>query len=296
VRRVGVGASCYPYGGDCLEGLLCDFNTFRCVSGSSVPGTPCTSSCAGNSWCVNGACQPQSQRGAACVYGSCGPLDYCADPDGYGPMTGTCVEQQGASCSTTGCGQAQYCADPDGSGPLPGRCVRLLADGELCRREDSGECSSGFCSFATATIDYRCVPRLSEGDTCGPAVEGECAPSLLCLDDNRCHTLLTLGMPCGAALPVANLCAGDLTCSVATGKCEAPPSGPVVCEEVNAGECPSGLVCAFADPACDADAGACARLCRARVAAGARCKSHAECESDSCYDGKCADQVCVRKD
>jgi hypothetical protein len=315
IRSSGVGGSCLPYTGGCLEGLTCDLSTFTCTAGSSPPGTPCSEdrSCHGDAWCIDGACSAQSKRGEPCTRGSCGPSDYCEDPDGYGPVPGVCVEQSGESCSADACPAGTYCDDADGEGPVKGRCIALIMDYAPCRWGRSHECASGDCSLVSVaigdagvladggTVDTewknRCVPAIPEGADCAGPTTGlaRCLDGLVCAGDGKCRVPLTVNAGCSRS-PDAIPCAPGLWCSTATDTCVALGGDEGEPCALAGDACKSGLTCARADLTCDPNRGPpCARVCRAALPAGSHCQDRHECASDTCLRGTCTDDVCIRR-
>lgn len=177
--------------GQCRSGQCSAVRVGRC--GACVPlqaaGQPCGGqrpACAAGLSCINGACAPRGEVGAACGQANqalCQPWLSCVNR----VCTQPTVARRGEACGAVGV----ICAA--GAACRGGQCTPVVAAGGACN--GAVPCSAFHaCNFATRRCEP--APTASLGGLCGvmnnnaPCVEGYCAASF------RCEPLVADGASC----------------------------------------------------------------------------------------------------
>lgn len=182
----------------------------------------------------------------------------------------------GQSCTINGeCGDGLSCQrDADIDGPM------MVACAGTCKPEIDqieGTCDPSFCKadqYCGDPDNGICFPRKADGDACEP---GQCGFSSICdPGTNKCvanQGALAAGTSCDYE---SKLCAPGLICDGAdTMSC--------IALYALGEDCP-GFACAYG-LACDPDTNKCVDA----APAGAACSLDAQCQSQRCANGTCAD-------
>ncbi|MCB9556378.1 MAG: hypothetical protein H6707_09770 [Deltaproteobacteria bacterium] len=241
-----------------------------------APDQPIGAACADNGDCKSGMCLVDPSFPA----GYC--LDRCAAAD---CVEGTCHTYSGQQLCFKACDADAACRD--GYVCDYGVCRPPCTDGRRCANDDR-------------CVDGRCKPACKQ--------DGECASDLRCQDGK-----------CVARCKVKADCLPGFVCDTASGQCKAAPGGAMgesctssakcatsyclpgrkLCSIKCQGtaDCPTGYRCALetydsnGDTKLDAGAAACIPE-RGQGNAGDSCAVDADCASDHCYNGWCA-EACV---
>lgn len=193
--------------------------------------------CAVDEECRSGLCDAPGCPEGQCCTGTCGRQRYAkldeicvADldcfPDAYCASTMTCqpLVGVGGECrSDRQCGYGLGCIGANQF--MPGNCRKLPLLGEPCPYMRCAEIGA-YCSGGT------CMARGLPGAVCES--NADCSPFMECSESKVCAALPRLAEPC------TSRCAGESTCNVDTGRCEAPRADGELC--TSGDQCES-LVC-----------------------------------------------------
>jgi len=281
-------------------------------------------SCAGASWCYEGACR--AKVGTPCASGGDCPMDLWCDTSGGGGGVCRARGQLGDDCAADGecaggicshgrcCSQRcdAACAACDGgmctfaaAGTDPGD---LLCPGAAvcgmdgsCKQPlgascggDAMSCASGMCVDGVCCASP-CAGTCERCDTSGTCVgvddgaDGTCSGTFECAGQGQCR--LADGQACvSPSMCASSVCISGRCCAGACGVGQWCPGEGGACADITSTACTSSLQCP-GGYYCDGATGHCAE----RKAPGAECTgtSTGECATGLCSDGVCCDRACT---
>jgi hypothetical protein len=257
-----------------------------CDSGFCVDGVCCASACTTSCNACDAASTGKASGTCAPVLAGKDPRNDCKDDgapacknDGLCDGAGGCEKYPASPCTPKACTADADCAS--------GAC----ADGVCCDSACSGACEACTAAKKGSGKDGTCGPVAKGADPdaeCGTMGTGTCRGDATC-DGARSCRVPNAGKSCAPAacsntvtLAAAAQCGATGDCTPTTTDCTPYTCDPkqVACRTTctTDAQCATGAHC---------NAGACEKS-----AAGAACKTAAECTSGFCADGVCCDAAC----